>query len=255
MNHVKVSAMVVAICLSTLALVGCTPPYPTHKHTMAPGGVVRSLPNPGAVRLGISRRDEVLSEFKGVDTGISSRWFFWGRWESSSVAVRVVTDNGLEQAPIWGNLTNFLVEFDDGGTVTKTTTLSDKHIVSELERILAEHPESIETKSAPVVLGGYVSPSKKDWCYSNIVLSPSTMELGREQCLARLSLPMQDLTVGSYAARAPSGLGGGIAFVRFTVRSSGTTLPLSGLPVSLKANDLVLLLRFLQASRRERNPA
>lgn len=248
-NHINVIALLAAICLSTSALVGCTPPYPTHKHTIAPSGIVRNLPDPSTVRPAIARRDEVLSGFKEVDTGVSSRWFFWGRWESSSAAMRVMTDMGAEQVPLW-SLRNFLVEFDDDGTVTKTATLSDNRIISELERILAEHPQSAETTSASLVLAGNVSPSRGHWCYSNIVVSPSTMEFSATtngHCPSHLSLPMQGLTVGTYAA--PRGEGANIAFIRFTLRSSGKPPLGSGLPVSLKANELVLLLRFLQASR------
>jgi len=248
-NRRNVVARLAAICLSTSALVGCTPPYPTHKHTIAPGGIVRNLPDPSTVRPGIARRDEVLSAFKEVDTGASSRWFFWGRWESSSAAMRVMTDMGAEQGSLW-SLRNFLVEFDDAGTVTKTATVSDNRIISELERILAEHSQSAETASASVVLAGNVSPSRGHWCYTDIVLSPSTVEFSATtngHCPSHISLPMQGLTVGSYAA--PRGEGANIAFIRFTLRSSGKTPLGSGLPVSLKANDIVLLLRFLQASR------
>jgi hypothetical protein len=248
-NHVKVAALLAAMCLSMSELVGCTPPYPTHKHTIAPSGIVRNLPDPSTVRPGISRCDEVLRAFREVDTGVSSRWFFWGRWESSSAAMRVMTDMGAEQVPLW-SLRNFLVEFDDAGTVTKTAMLSDNRIISELERILAEHPQSAETASASVVLAGKVSPYRGHWCYGNIVVSPSTMEFSATtngHCPSRLSLPVQGLTVGTYAA--PRGEGANIAFIRLTLQSSGSTPLGSSLPVSLKANDLVLLLRFLQASR------
>lgn len=141
MNHVNVAALLLPVCLSTAVCVGCTPPYPTHQHTIASGGRIPNPPDPNIVRPGISRREEVLSEFKEVDAGISSRWFFWGRWESSSAAVRVLTDSGLEQAPLW-SLKNLLVEFDGAGTVTKTAILPDDRIISALQRIFAEHPES-----------------------------------------------------------------------------------------------------------------
>ena len=247
-NHINVAALLAAMCFPMSLLVGCTPPYPTHKHTIAHSGIVQNLPNPSTVRPGISRRDEVLSAFKEVDTGVSSRWFFWGRWESSSAAMRVMTDRGAEQVPLW-SIRNFLVEFDDAGTVTKTAILPDDRIISELEHILAEHPQSAETASASVVLAGNVSPSRGHWCYSNIVVSPSTMEFSTTNghCLSHLSLPTQGLTVGTYAAHR--GEGANIAFIRFTLQSSGKTPLGSSLPVSLKASDLVLLLRRLQASR------
>lgn len=247
MNHINAVGLLV---VATSVLVGCTPPYPTHKHMQAPGGIVRGVPDPSTVRPGTSHREEVLSEFRSVDTGVSSRWFFWGRWESSSVAMAVVTDMGVEQAPIW-SLKNFLVEFDNTGTVRKTSLLSDNRIISELERVLAEHPESIQTESVPVVLVGRVSPSRKHWCQSNLVLSRSTVEFattGNGHCLPPLRLPMQGLTVGIYSA--PTGEGApAIAFIRFTLLSSGKTPRGSGLPVSLKASDLVVLLHFLQASQ------
>jgi len=247
MNHINAVARLVALSLSTSVLVGCTPPYPTHRHTIAPGGIVQTLPDPSTVRPGTWRRDEVLSAFKEVDTGVSSRWFFWGRWESSSAAVRVLTDSGMEEAPLW-SLRNFLVEFDDAGTVTKTEMLSDDRIISELQRLLAEHPDSSETPSPPMALAGHVSPSKKHWCYSDIVVSPSTIEFSMYgHCPSHLSLPLQGLTVGTYAA--PRGEGQDIRLLRFTLRSSGKTPSTSGLPLSLKPNDLVRLLRLLQASR------
>jgi hypothetical protein len=131
--------------------------------------------------------------------------------------------------------------------VTKTAILPDDRIVSELQRVLAEHPQSTETTPAPVVLAGNVSPSKKHWCYSHIVVSPSTIELSTTGCSLHLNLPMRGLAVGAYAARR--GEGPDIRFLRFTLRSSGNTVVRSGLPVSLKPSDLVLLLRFLQTSR------
>jgi hypothetical protein len=235
------------LSISTLLLVGCTPPYPTHKHTIAPSGIVRNSPDPSAVRPGISRRDEVLRAFKEVDTGASSQWFFWGRWESSSFAVSGVTDSGVEQFPFW-SLRNFLVEFDDNGKVTKTTMLSDNDIISEVERVLAEHPQSTTTASTPLILVGNMSPSRGHWCYSKITLSRSAMEFsasGTGNCPSRLSLPLQGLTVGSYSP--PRGEGTNIAVIRFTLRSSDKTPLGSATPISLKPNDLVLLLRFLQA--------
>jgi hypothetical protein len=244
MNIVNTAALLLATCLLALALVGCTPPYPTRKQTIAPGGVIQNVPDPGSVRPGISRRDEVLSAFKQVDTGVSSRWFFWGRWESSSVSMRVLTDMGLEEARLW-KLANFLVEFDDTGTVTKTAILSDNRIISELARILEEHPNSTEATSAPLALIGQLSTSKRGWCYSNIVVSPSTIEFsmaGHGQCSSHLSLPLKGLTVGAYAA--PRGEGANIALIRFTLRYSGKMHPGSGHSVSLKPNDLFSLLRF-----------
>ena len=105
-----------------------------------------------------------------------------------------------------------------------------------------------------MTLAGKVSPSKKHWCYSNIVVSPSALELsttGHGYCSLHLNLPMRGLTVGPYAA--PKGEGPDIRFLRFTLHSSGNTLVRSGLPLSVKANDLVLLLRLLQASRDSTN--
>lgn len=105
-----------------------------------------------------------------------------------------------------------------------------------------------------MTLAGKVSPSKKHWCYSNIVVSPSALELsttGHGYCSLHLNLPMRGLTVGPYAA--PKGEGPDIRFLRLTLHSSGNTLVRSGLPLSVKANDLVLLLRLLQASRDSTN--
>jgi hypothetical protein len=248
MNRINV-ALLTVMSLSTSVLLGCTPPYPTHKHTVAPAGIVRNVPDPSSVKPGISQRDGVLNVFKEVDTRVSSPWFFWGRWESSSVAMRVLTDSGLEQVPMW-SLKNFLVEFDDTGTVTKTAMPPDSRIISELERVLAEHPQPTETTSPPLVLTGNFSPRKRYWCHSNIVVSPSTIEFsapGIGLCSFHVNLPMQGLTVDSYAAS--TGEGTNIKFLRFTLRSSGKTPVGSGIPVSLKPSDLVLFLRFLQASR------
>ncbi len=174
MNYIKAVAVLLPIWALTSVLVGCTPPYPTREHTVASRNIIRNPPDPSSVRPGITRRDEVLSAFKEVDTGVSSRWFFWGRWESSSVALGVLTDSGLEQAPLW-RVKNFLVEFDDVGRVTKTAMLSDDRAISQLQRILAEHPQPTEN-APPVALAGDISLSKKHWCYSKIVMSDSTIE-------------------------------------------------------------------------------
>lgn len=141
----------IPILLLTVLLVGCTPPYPTRKHTVAPTGVIGNLPSPSTVTPGKSRRDDVVNAFKGADVRVSAPWLFWARWKSSSAAFSTVTDAGVEQVPIWSG-TNLLVQFDENGTVTKSETLSDKHIVPELQHIIAAHQDSAIQESAPATV-------------------------------------------------------------------------------------------------------
>ncbi len=92
----------------------------------------------------------------------------------------VVTDMGVEQAPIW-RLKNFLVEFDNTGTVRKTSLLSDNRIISELERVLAEHPESIQTESVPVALVGKFPHPENIGAEAILVLSRSLWNSQRRE--------------------------------------------------------------------------
>jgi hypothetical protein len=203
--NVRLSQRTLALALTVL-LVGCTPPYPTHKRTAGPGGVIQNLPNPSTVEVGKSRRDDVLSAFKEGDTGISSPWLFWGRWQSSSFAFSGVTDSGVEEIPIW-SAANFLVEFDGTGTVKKSETLSDKRIIPELQRILAAHPESAAQTPAQLVVPVHLVPSARRSCRASISLSSAVVEFsvpGRGDwrnhgCPSGFSLPAQKFTVGSPA--------------------------------------------------------
>lgn len=233
-------------------LVGCTPPYPTPKRTISQAGVIPSAPNPSTIIVGKSNREEVLSEFKGVDTGVSSPWFFWGRWKSSSVAVSAWTDSGIEQIPFWSG-TNLLVEFDETGRVKKSETLSDKHIIRELQRILAEHPQSPTPVDASVDIGGMFYPSSLHPCYCIIKLSTTLMEISPKvgqryvhKSPAGLRVSAQELTVAPYTLQFGESGTDRTDHIRATLHFSQKTDFGTDIPVSLKVNDLVSLLTAVQ---------
>jgi hypothetical protein len=249
----RFSQQTLMVLLAALS-VGCTPPYPIHKRTTGPAGAIANLPDPSTVELGKTKRDDVLTAFREIDTGVSSASFFWGRWKTSSFAFRGVTDSGLEQIPIW-SVTNFLVEFDETGTAKKSETLSDKHVVSELRRIVAEHPYSASV-AAPLEIGAEFHPSSTHVCYCIVRLSATTVEflpkegqLYSRKCPVGLTAPVQQLTGASVTPPAGEFDPGPVGRIRVTLHFSQRTTFGTDIPASLKVNDLVSLLRFVEASR------
>lgn len=246
----------ILVILIAVIHVGCTPPYPTQKRTAGPAGLIASPPEPSTITVGKSTRDDVLSAFKGINTGVSSPWFFWGRWETSSFAFSGLTDSGVEEIPFW-SATNLFVEFDEKGTVKKRGTLSDKSIIPELQRVLAEHPQSLPpiTKSFDIAADSY--PSSRRSCAVGVKVSSSVVEFSRRQpgiCLGKppsaFSLPPQKLTVAPFTPPFGEFGPGPVAWIRVTLQFSQGTPVGTDLPASLKANDLVSLMGFLEAARR-----
>ncbi len=241
--------------LVTALLVGCTPPYPTHKRTTGPAGAIAKLPDPSAVKPGDTTRDDVLRAFKEVDTGVSSQWFFWGRWKGSSFALRAVTDSGIEEIPIW-SATNLLVEFDERGTAKRSETLSDKRVVQELQRILAEHLRSLPLTES-ISTGADLYPPSRHSCYCGIKLSSTVVEFSPRKpggisfgkCPSGVSVPVQELAVASFTPPFGEFDPGPIDRIRITFRFSKKTAFGTEIPASLKVNDLVSLLGFVEASR------
>jgi len=240
-----------AFLLITL-LVGCTPPYPTKKRSAGPSGAIETLPNPSSVQVGAATRQDVLTAFKQVDTGVSSPWFFWGRWNSSSFAFSGVTDSGVEKIPIW-SATNLLVEFDEAGTVKKSETLSDKRIIAELQRILAGHPQSTSV-TASLDVGAEFYPSSTHICYCVIKLSTTSVEfspkegqLYRGKCPVGLTAPVQQFTVASFRPPAGEFDPGPVGRIRVTLHFSQRTAFGTDIPARLRVNDLVSLLAFVGA--------
>ena len=241
----------------TVALVGCTPPYPTDKRTAGPSGLVASPPEPGKIIVGQTTREEVLTAFKAVDSGASSPWFFWGRWESSSFAFSGLTDSGVEQVPFW-SASNLLVEFDDKGIVKKRETLSDKRIIAQLQSVLAEHPQSLPPINTALDLTALFYPTTRHSCAVAVKVSSAAVEFSRRKpgiCFGKppspFSLPPQKLIVTSFTPPLGGGFGPGpVATIRVTLQFSQITPVGTDVSAGLKTNDLVSLLGFLEAARR-----
>jgi hypothetical protein len=246
----------ILVTLMAVILVGCTPPYPTQKRTAGPAGVIASRPDPSTITVGKSTRDDVLSAFKGVTADVSSPWFFGGRWETSSFAFSGLTDSGVEEIPFW-SATNLFVEFDEKGTVKKRDTLSDKRIIPELQRVLAEHPQSLPPTTKPLDIAADLYPSSKRLCAVGVKVSSSVVEFSRREpgiCFGKppptFSLSLQKLTVEPFTPPFGEFGPGPVAWIRVTLWFSQGTPVGTDLPASLKANDLVSLMGFLEAARR-----
>jgi hypothetical protein len=243
----------IAILLITF-LVDCTPPYPTRKHSAGPSGAIVSLPNPSSVKAGTATRQDVVTAFKQVDTGVSSPWFFWGRWKSSSFALSAVTDSGVEEIPIW-SATNLLVEFDEAGTVKRSQTLSDKRIIAELQRILAEHPQPT-SEMAPFDVEATLSTPSHRACECIIKLS-TTVEFSAKQggiyfpkCPVGLTAPIQQFTVTAFKSPVDEFDPGQMRWIRVTLHFSQRTAFGTDIPATLRVNDLVSLLSWLGGAPR-----
>ncbi|HUJ40120.1 MAG TPA: hypothetical protein VLW54_06210 [Candidatus Acidoferrales bacterium] len=235
-------------------LAGCTPPYPIHRRTVGTHGPVADFPDVRTIQPGKSRRDDVLTAFKGIDTGIPVPWLFWGRWKSSSAALRALTDAGFEQIPIW-KANNLLVEFDDGGVVKHSATIPDEHVVPELERILSVHTASATQSAAPLTVPATLHPSDGHWCKGTITLSADKFEfsnLAGRGCPSKLILPRQILTIGPFAAPVGEFNPGPVADIRVKLRFADTTPFGHETNASLKTGDLFSLLRVLYASKSTR---
>jgi hypothetical protein len=236
-----------------LLVVECTPPYPTPRQIAGPFGLIRKLPDPGTIKAGQSRSEDVRSAFKEVDTGIVSPWFFWARWKRSSAAVTALTDSGLTQIPFWSAV-NLLVEFDDTGTVKNAVTISDQRVISELQRIVALHPEPIADLPARNVIAILFRTSAGGFCSGHLALSGATVEFSGKpgsSCPAGFSLAAASLTIGSSVAspdRFNSGFGS-IGSIPVTLRFSIPTSLGEKITPSLPVKDLVSMLRFLEAKR------
>jgi hypothetical protein len=246
----------ILVTLMAVILVGCTPPYPTQKRTAGPAGLIASPSEPSTITAGKSTRDDVLSAFKGVSADVSSRWFFWGRWETSSFAFSGLTDSGVEEIPFW-SATNLFVEFDEKGTVKKRETLSDKRIIPELQRVLAEHPQSLPPTTKSLDIAADLYPSSRRLCAVGLKVSSSVVEFSRREpgiCFgtppSAFSLPTQKVTVEAFTPPFGEFGRGPVAWIRITLRFSQGTPVGTDLPASMKANDLVSLMGFLEAARR-----
>ncbi len=246
----------IPVILIAVILVGCTPPYPTQKRTAGAAGLIASPPEPSTITVGKSTRDDILTAFKAVNTGVSSPWFFWGRWETSSFAFSGLTDSGVEEIPFWSAM-NLFVEFDEKGTVKKRETLSDKRIISEVQRVLAEHPQSLPPITKALDIAADLYPSSRRSCAVGVKVSSSIVEFSRREpgiCFGKppsaFGLPLQKLTVAPFTPPLGEFGPGPVSWIRVTLRFSQGTSVGTDLPASLKANDLVSLMGFLEAARR-----
>jgi hypothetical protein len=264
-NVMRQSVSAVEVCFSrrnlvllvTLVLGGCTPPYPIQKRTTGPSGPIKNLPAPSIIQLGTTTRDEVVQEFKQVDSGVSSPWFFWGRWATSSFALSAVTDSGVEQIPI-SSATNLLVEFDASGKAKGRETLSDKRIVPALQQIIADHVQATHPLNESLNIEADFYPSLNHAsCYGSIKMSSGVVELSspkpEHMCGAKykpaFALPVRKLTVASFTP-PPGEFGPWLnGWIRVTLQFTDKTPVGTSLPASLKLDDLVSLLNTLEAAR------
>lgn len=165
-----------------------------------------------------------------------------------------VTDSGVEKIPIWSG-TNLLVEFDEAGTVKKSATLSDKRIIAELQRILAEHPQTISA-TASLDVGAKFYPDANNFCYAVIKISKTAVELSRKEgqvygskCPVGVTAPVQQFAIASFKPPAGEFDPGPVDSIRVTLHFSQKTAFGTDIPASLKVNDLVSLLEFAGAPR------
>jgi hypothetical protein len=239
------------VLASVFWLVECTPPYSTQKRMAGPAGLVRNLPEPNTVKAGKSQREDVLGEFREVDTGVSSPWFFWARWKQSSAAFSAVTDSGLEKIPFW-SATNLLVDFDDAGTVKTSVILSDGRIIPELQRIVAAHPETLaqRTDKAAMPVDFYTAAGRR--CLGKLALSSGNFEFvasSESSCPSGFDVPAREVTVSSFAALRRESDPGPIGSISVKLSFSNPTNFGNEIVAKLTVRDLVSVLGFIEVSR------
>lgn len=232
------------------ALFGCTPPYPTRKRVQGPQGSVADLPDRSLVQPGKSSRAEVAAKFKIVDTGVVSPWFFWGRWNASSVSFRGLTDSGFVEIPIW-SATNLLVEFDEAGLAKKPLLLSDSRIVLELQRIVAAHPVGAQALKDRLQMEAQFYPASHAWCRGKIVASSHDVEIqaGTKagKCPAGFKTPAGTVTMSPLTPPVGEFDPGPVDTLRINLRFSVPTSMGSEILVRMSVADVFSFQCFLQA--------
>jgi hypothetical protein len=140
-----------------LALTGCIGgAAPMVKRDRGPSGqqLAKRAFDPLSVKVGATKRDEVLDKLSVINTGVNAPQFFWGRWATSKWGyVFGVGGYGAaagDAGRVWG-IHNFLVTFDEHG-VTQTTQLMDDGLPLWREIIKQSKSTQPLEMSAPISL-------------------------------------------------------------------------------------------------------
>ncbi len=102
------------LLISILSLAACVPPMRLPKRIE--GADTTKIPEIGEIRPGVTTREEVLRDYKSIDTGVSPG-MFWGRYIKSTWS-----NPGAYRS--WGR-ENLLVESDGKGIVTRVRKEDD----------------------------------------------------------------------------------------------------------------------------------
>ena len=150
---------------------------------------------------------------------------------------------------------NVLVEFDQEGKVTKSEALSDKRIVAELQRVLAQHaklnasPPEIVTEFSPQAAWYCSCGLKATSRVMEFFVRPKTSPACKVRCPSGVSLPTQNLTVMPTTTEWGSFNSSQIGWIRIKFHFSENTAIGKELPVDVKLADLVALLTFVESVR------
>ena len=107
------------------------------------------------LRVGETRRDDVLQNLHWADSEIQGERLFWGRWISSGSGIVWAVGGGYSGgggAERHWAAHNLFVEFDDHGTVSQVHEVPDSEIVSQLNEAFAHNSPADLDLSSPVEL-------------------------------------------------------------------------------------------------------
>lgn len=131
------------------------------------------------LRVGETKREDVLQKLQWADTEIKDERLFWGRWISSGSGVVWGVGGpggGAGGADRHWVAHNLFVEFDDHGTVSQVHEVPDGEIVSQLnEAFVRNNPADLDV-SSPVELK---AKHRKSNSIGDVVvhLTPETMRV------------------------------------------------------------------------------
>jgi hypothetical protein len=148
-----------AACL----LVGCMVPMRVPSKTRTPGGELKQKVDLSFIATGVTTREEVSQKLGWVDTGVSDKYFFFGRWADSSWGVAWAAGGYGAGAAGWNRkwtFHNLLLDYDEKGVVQRVSSFPDKEILQVLGERVREPGEPSADQSAEVSVEYVRGPRK-----------------------------------------------------------------------------------------------
>ena len=130
------------------------------------------------IKLGETSRDEVTQRLSWIDTGVSGKNFFVGRWAENSWAVLwgaaayYSANGGYNQ--VW-NTHNVIIDFGDESVVTRVEQFKDKYIIANLAQRIRQAQEAKLDLSVPIKV-----PIRNS-CFNDVNGYPGNFILSRDE--------------------------------------------------------------------------